>query len=335
MRILANGSVFQTILKPAATRLQYKLKSVISAVAGLGTGARLMLRRSCPFLALSAALAAPPTSTTSADALRTVLSGTYASSTPTFQSHASILNWNIDRGKNLDEIKDQIRQHKPKLCIFQEVDLGARRTHGEDVAKELAKTFGMNYVFAPEFRELGQGTAEDPAYHGQALLTTLPVRSSRMIRFEHQSGWWKPRKLLISSVPLLQRREGGRVALIAELDNGGKPLVVYNLHLESKGSEQLRLQQLEEVLDDAQRYPPETPVIVAGDFNTFVFHSRLIPKLREAGFRNVLGDRPVRTHVILGELDWVFVRGSIEYQDGQVLHVPGSDHFPITVDVRL
>lgn len=245
------------------------------------------------------------------------------------------MNWNIDRGKHLDDIKDQIRQHKPDLCIFQEVDLGARRTHGVDVAKDLAEALDMNYVFAPEFRELGQGTAEDPAYHGQALLTTMPVRSSRMIRFEHQSGWWKPRRLLISSVPLLQRREGGRVALVAELDNGGKPLVVYNLHLESKGTEQLRLQQLEEVLDDAQRYPPQTPIIVAGDFNTFVFHSRLIPRLCQAGFRSALGDRRPRTHVILGELDWVFVRGSIECEDGQVLHVPGSDHFPISVDVRL
>jgi endonuclease/exonuclease/phosphatase family metal-dependent hydrolase len=293
-----------------------------------------MLRRSFPVLALSTALAAPPPPATYSEALQTLISGNYAHSAG-FHSRASILNWNIDRGKNLDDIKEQIRQRKPDLCIFQEVDLGARRTHGQDVAKELAEAFGMNYVFAPEFLELGQGTAADPAYHGQALLTTLPVSSSRMIRFEHQSGWWKPRKLLISSVPLLQRREGGRVALVAELDNGGKPLVVYNLHLESKGTEELRLQQLEEVLDDAQRYPRETPVVIAGDFNTLSFHSRLIPRLREAGFRSAFGDRRVRTHVIVGALDWVFVRGGIEYEHEQVLRVPGSDHFPISVDVRL
>jgi endonuclease/exonuclease/phosphatase family metal-dependent hydrolase len=317
------------VLKPAATPLQYRLKSVTAVEA------RLMILRSCPFLALSAALAAPPVPATPSDALQTLLSGNFAHPVSGFHSRAAVLNWNIDRGQHLDEVKDQIRRLKPDLCIFQEVDRGARRTREKDVAKELAETFGMNYVFAPEFRELGQGTTENPAYHGQALMTTLPVRSSRMIRFEHQSGWWKPRKLLVSRVPLLQRREGGRVALVAELDNGGKPLVVYNLHLESKGTEQLRLDQLEEVLDDSRRYPPETPVIIAGDLNTFVFHSRLIPRLRQAGFRSALGDRRVRTHVILGELDWVFVRGSIECEDGQVLHVPGSDHFPISVDVRL
>jgi endonuclease/exonuclease/phosphatase family metal-dependent hydrolase len=293
-----------------------------------------MLLRSCPFLAFSAALAGPPAPTPASQALQTVLSGNYAHA-PGVRTHAAILNWNIERGEHLNDIKEQIRQIKPDLCIFQEVDLGARRTHGEDVAKELAETFSMNYVFAPEFQELGQGTAEDPAYHGQALLTTLPVRASRMIRFQHQSGFWKPRKLLMSSVPLLQRREGGRVALVAELDNGGKPLVVYNLHLESKGTGELRLQQMEEVLDDAQQYPAQTPIIIAGDFNSFSAHSSLMPRLRQAGFRSAFGDRRIRTHVIVGALDWVFVRGSIECENGQVLRVHGSDHFPIRVDVRL
>lgn len=288
-----------------------------------------------PFFALSAALAAPPANAPASDPLQTVQSGNFARDAAAFRPTAAVLNWNIDRGKHLDDIKDQIRAQRPDLCIFQEVDLDARRTHRQDVARELAETFAMNYVFAPEFHELSQGTADEPAYHGQALLTTLPVRASRLIRFEHQSGWWKPRAFMLSSVPLLQRREGGRVALVAELDNGGRPLVVYNLHLESKGTEQLRLEQLDEVLADTRRYPEGTAMIIAGDFNTFVFHSRLIPRLEESGFRSVLGEGRPKTHVLLGELDWVFVRGSVEPEGGQVLKVHGSDHFPIRVNVRL
>jgi endonuclease/exonuclease/phosphatase family metal-dependent hydrolase len=267
--------------------------------------------------------------------LESLRSGTYVTDSSA-RTHASILNWNIDRGKHLDDIEGQIRQYNPDLCIFQEVDLGARRSGGIDVAKKLAETFQMNYVFAPEFEELSQGTPENPAYHGQALLTKLPIRSSRMLRFTHQSGFWKPRPFMISSMPFFQRREGGRIALISELDNGGKLLVVYDLHLESKGSDQLRLQQLEEVLADAQRYPPETSIIIAGDLNTFTFHSRLIPRLRQAGYRSAFGDRHVRTHAIIGSLDWVFVRGPIEFGHADVVRgTDGSDHFPITVDVRL
>lgn len=307
---------------------KYKLKAV--ALAELRTA----LRKCAPFLALSAAFASP-SATPPSEALQTLRSGSY-SNDPSPRAHATIFNWNIDRGKDLDDIEGQIRQLNPDLCIFQEVDLGARRSGGIDVAKKLAEKFRMNYVFAPEFEELSQGTPEMPAYHGQALLSKLPIRSSRMLRFTHQSDFWKPRRLLKSSMPLWQRREGGRVALITELDNGSKPLVVYDLHLESRGNDHLRLEQLEEVLADAQRYSPETSVIIAGDLNTKTAHSALIPRMREAGYRSAFGDRRVRTHILIGALDWVFVRGPIEFlHDGEVLRgVDGSDHFPIAVDVR-
>lgn len=267
--------------------------------------------------------------------MQTVLAGNFAPPAQAQLQHASILNWNIERGERLDDIKAEIRARKPDLCIFQEVDLDARRTHRTDVAKDLAQTFGMNYVFAPEFEELGQGTADSPAYHGQAVLTTLPVHASRMIRFQHQSGWWKPRKFLASNMPVMQRREGGRIALVTELDNGGKLLVVYDLHLESKGTDQLRLEQMREVLADAAHYPQDTPVIIAGDLNTFFSPGAMISAVQDQGFRNALGDRRPRTHVFVGGLDWVFLRGTIECEHGQVLHVQGSDHFPIALDVRL
>src|SRR5579864_1489314 len=293
-----------------------------------------MLRTGCPVLALSVALAGATDSPAPAplDAIRT---GTYSHSRA-FLQNARLLNWNIDRGKHLDGILAAIRETKPDLCVFQEVDLGARRTLGMDIAQELGKTTGMNYVFAPEFEELSQSTEEGSAYHGQATLTTMPIRASRILRFAHQSGFWKPKPLLISALPIFQRREGGRIALVTELDNGGKPLVVYNLHLESRGSEHGRLLQLDEVLADAERYPPETPVIVAGDLNTKIRTSPVIPRLREAGYRSAFGDRKVRTHVIIGALDWIFARGPIQFDDPQVLSdARASDHFPISVEVKL
>lgn len=292
-----------------------------------------MFRKSYPFLVLSIALASAADSPPP-NPLDIIRAGTYSHSTVGRQN-LRLLNWNIDRGKHLDGIVAAIRETKPDLCIFQEVDLGARRTQGLDVAQELAKTTGMNYAFAPEFEELSQGTDEGSAYHGQATLTSMPIRSSRILRFKHQSGFWKPNALLISSIPLLQRREGGRIALLTELDNGGKTLVVYNLHLESRGSEHGRLLQLNEVLADAERYPPETVVIVAGDLNTKIRTSPVIPRLREAGYRSAFGDRKVRTHIIIGDLDWIFARGPIQFDDPQVLRdAHASDHFPISVEAK-
>jgi len=279
--------------------------------------------------ALATAADSPPT-----DPLEIIHTGSYSKSTSA-ASMVRILNWNIDRGKHRKGIEVAIEQTKPEICIFQEVDLGARRTHGDDVARDLAQEFGMNYAFAPEFRELSQGTAEGPAYHGQALLTTLPIRSSRILRFKHQSGFWKPRPLLISSLPMLQRREGGRIALVNELDRDGTTLVIYNLHLESRGNENGRLAQLNEVLADAQRYSATTPVIIAGDLNTKTRGSPVIPRLREAGYRSCFGDRRPRTHIIIGALDWVFVRGPVGCGDAEVRRdFHSSDHFAITADLK-
>jgi len=84
-----------------------------------------------------------------------IRTGDYSRS-PGFRGNAGLLNWNIDRGLNLEGIQAAIRAAKPDLCIFQEVDLGARRTGGKDIALELAQSFGMNYSFAPEFQELSQ-----------------------------------------------------------------------------------------------------------------------------------------------------------------------------------
>jgi endonuclease/exonuclease/phosphatase family metal-dependent hydrolase len=129
-------------------------------------------------VALAGAADAPPP-----DPLDIIHSGGYSSNvsaTPT----ARILNWNIDRGQHFQGIVAAMRDTRPDLCIFQEVDFGARRTRGQDVARELAQTFGMNYTFAPEFRELGQSTAEGSAFHGQAILTRFPIRASRILRFK-------------------------------------------------------------------------------------------------------------------------------------------------------
>jgi endonuclease/exonuclease/phosphatase family metal-dependent hydrolase len=283
-------------------------------------------------LSLAWAKAADPPSPNS---LETIRAGNYSKSAK-YHNRATVLNWNIDRGKHLNRILAALRDTSPDLAMFQEVDLDARRTHAMDVARELAQAAGLNYAFAPEFEELGQSTSETAAYQGQATLTRFPIRSARLLRFVHQTGFWKPRPLLISRVPILQRREGGRIALITELDNAGRPIVVYNLHLESKFYEHLRLEQLNEVLADAERYPQQTPVIIAGDFNTFNRSSAVITRLRQAGYRSAFGGRRVRTHVILGALDWVFVRGNIQIESARVLrNLHASDHDPLSVVLRL
>src|SRR5260370_42707016 len=112
--------------------------------------------------------------------------GSFARPTPAPQ-HLNVLDWNIDRGTHFDRIAGAMASQQPDLVILQEVDLNARRSNRVDVAQELAKRLSLNYVFAPEFQELGQGSSAHPAYHGPAILTSLPARPPRLGRFTTQA----------------------------------------------------------------------------------------------------------------------------------------------------
>lgn len=261
-----------------------------------------------------------------------VRSGTFA---PTVEdvTGVRILDWNIDRGVRFERVVETIRSLHPDICLLQEVDLNAARSGRRDIAADLARTIGMNYLYGSAFEELGQGRKAVPALQGQAILTRLPVSSRRILRFQRQTKFWKPYPL-VPNWGIMQRRLGGRIALVAEFGDGPGRLVVYNVHLESRGLGATRLGQLREVLEDARRYPPDIAVVIGGDLNTKYRPGLFESKLTAEGYRNCFGNRHVRTHVFYGALDWMFVRGAAACEEPQVVRgSKASDHDPIVATV--
>jgi endonuclease/exonuclease/phosphatase family metal-dependent hydrolase len=254
--------------------------------------------------------------------------------TPQTLSSVRVVTWNIDHGDNVDQLASAMAAGRADLCLLQEVDWGTKRTGKADVAGELGRRLGLNLAYGIEFEELSQEEG-DPAFIGQATLTRLPVRQSRILRFEHQSGFWKPRGWIPSSLPIMQRRAGGRVALVSELEFAGRPLVVYNAHLESRSYGRIQDKQLNEILADLDRnYPPETAAVVGGDLNTKYLPSWFLRKLQKAGFRSALGERVERTHRIAFALDWIFVRGPLGIESGRVEKSwKGSDHYALRAEL--
>ena len=260
-----------------------------------------------------------------------ILHGGSASAVPA-QCDLSIVSWNIERGLQLSGVTKALKQMQPAVILLQEVDLGAKRTGRVNIAEQLARSLEMTYLFAIEFEEHGQGSRSHPAYQGQAILTALPVSSPRIIRFKNQSGFWKPR-WYIPNWALFQRRAGGRLALAAELAIGERRIVIYNLHLESRGSEELRLRQTEELLSDVSRYPQDMPILIAGDFNTRHSDPPAVKALLQAGFRKAAGQEITTTHGSV--LDWIFVRGPLSPMNATVhRQVKASDHFPLSIKIR-
>lgn len=246
-----------------------------------------------------------------------------------------IVTWNIDRGTRVQHVIDDMKENPADLCLFQEVDWGTARTHGADIAAELAKALHLNAAYGVTFEELGQEIHGHPAYIGQATLTKLPIEKIRVLCFRHQSWWWKPRPWMPSKFAFLQRRVGGRIALVTELRFAGQLLVVYNVHLESRSLGKIQKQEVNEIQADSKRYPAGTAIIVGGDFNSKYFPSHFLRNMERRGFRSALGQQVEQTHKIALALDWIFGKGPIELRDGRVrkdLH-NASDHFPVFADL--
>ena len=250
-----------------------------------------------------------------------------------------IVDWNINRGLRLNGILDFLIGVGADLILLQESDLNAWRTHRLNIAREIAQKLEMNYVFGREFQELTQGSNSSPAYHGQVTLSRWPLSNPRVIRFERQSTFWRPRWFLPDIEPL-QERIGGRIALVTETTVGGKMLMSYNLHLESRGDDMLRCSQLEECLTDSLRCKSRMPIVLAGDLNMDVSRNGAEGALSQALFQSAFSRLPDRTtpqRSIFDRgrtIDWVFTRGSIKTTRTRVhTSVTASDHYPISLQL--
>ena len=250
------------------------------------------------------------------------------------------MDWNIDRGLQLRPIIDFLENANADVFVLQEVDVNARRTHRLNIAQEIARKLRLNYVFGREFVELTQGSKTSPAYHGQATLSRWKISRPRVIHFQQQSDFWKPRWFK-PTLPTFQERHGGRIALAAEISIQGVSIICYNLHLESRSNDELRLAQLNEVLQDAAVYDSTQPVVIAGDLNVNASKPATADVLARAGFWDVVPTSRMATtavrHLLEAgrHIDWAFVRGPVQASAGGVHRsVRGSDHYPISFELH-
>jgi endonuclease/exonuclease/phosphatase family metal-dependent hydrolase len=225
------------------------------------------------------------------------------------------------------------------IILLQEADLNARRTHHLNIAREISQKLQLNYVFGREFQELTQGTRASPAFHGQATLSRWPLSNPRVIRFQKQSNFWRPH-WFIPEIDPFQERLGGRLALVSDASIAGKTIITYNLHLESRGDNQLRGSQLEEALEDARQYSADTPILLAGDLNLDASAGNIAEAIRQAQFQDAFANQRLattaNTFLEAGRtIDWIFSRGPIRPDQPRVHRaVSASDHYPLSITLH-
>jgi len=261
-------------------------------------------------------------------------------SQPWSRDYVRVVSWNIERGLQFPAILDFLKSVEADLILLQEVDLNVRRTQYRDVASELAQSLHLNYVFGKEFQELSLASHSSPAQHGLATLSPWPLSGRRIIRFKRQSNFWKPR-WYVPQIELFQRRLGGRIALVAEAHIYNQRIVTYNLHLESKGNDALRLAQVRETLDDAEIYRASSLVVMGGDFNMNAGKGDAAVTLHSARFHDAvqLPSHPTTAARLPLQparcIDWIYISGEIRSRGRVHDSIQASDHYPVSVKLAI
>jgi endonuclease/exonuclease/phosphatase family metal-dependent hydrolase len=208
------------------------------------------------------------------------------------------------------------------LLMLQEVPRWDEACSG---ACAIGNQLGMYALFAP-------GHVEGDKDMGVAILSKAPITSAQIIELP-----WHD----------VHFNAGRRIALVATLEQAGRPITVYAVHLENRLTASERKRQMLPILEHARRQ--HTPVIIAGDFNTnpFTWISHWLPlptgrhqaRQLEALVRAYGFDTPVAdsgaTHRYIGmKLDAIYTRGFATRRFATAHAQDVSDHLALWATLR-
>jgi endonuclease/exonuclease/phosphatase family metal-dependent hydrolase len=178
--------------------------------------------------------------------------------------------WNIERGIRTDSVIRFLRQHpalaSADVLLLSELDWGMARTGNRFVARQMAASLGMSYVFAPCYVALTKGAGlekhvegeNQESLHGNAVLSRYPMRSVHSLALPNGKDKMKG----------AEKRIGSQRAIVADIQH---PLGVFravSLHLDAHSSQRHRHLQMRRVLDHIETLQPKLPVLIGGDWNT-------------------------------------------------------------------
>ncbi|HWJ75104.1 MAG TPA: endonuclease/exonuclease/phosphatase family protein [Kaistia sp.] len=271
--------------------------------------------------------------------------------------------WNAERLKHAEASAALVMAAGADILLLTETDRGMARSGNRHTSADLATALGMGYVFGVEFVELGlgddrerrwhRGETNRVGFHGNALLSRLPIADAALIRLDDGAVWW------LDAVKG-QRRLGWRMAIAARIEAAAGPLLAVVVHLESKSDPADRAAQVARLLAAIEILGEGLPIVIGGDFNTKALppgtlaadldpaaHEPLFALMAAAGFdwqgvntadasqRQLPDGKPEPP---FRRLDWLFTRGLSVSEPATVPAVDGmgdaiSDHDLIAIDV--
>lgn len=200
------------------------------------------------------------------------------STKPRLASFLRVVEWNIERGTQLQGIIEVLNTHPvlrfADLLLLNELDEGMLRSGNLRVAEELSRSLSANTVFGVEYLELTKGVDQErtlagdntAALHGNAILTRYEFSNAQLVRLPRCENNFES----------VERRIGGRIGILVDIDFAGTTFVVGNTHLDVVNTPGCRARQMRAMLQalDARlkmQNDPDRAAVVGGDLNTHTF----------------------------------------------------------------
>jgi endonuclease/exonuclease/phosphatase family metal-dependent hydrolase len=202
----------------------------------------------------------------------------FADARPRLQSFLRVVEWNIERGARLEGVIEVLNAHPvlqfADLLLLNELDDGMVRSGNLNVALELSRVLEAHTVFGVEYLELTKGVGDEvrlagentSAMHGNAILTRHTVSNPQVVRLPRCENNFESK----------ERRIGGRIAILVDLEIGGTRFVAGNTHLDVVNTPRCRGKQMRAMLQAVDvrlelRRDSSRAAIVGGDLNTHTF----------------------------------------------------------------
>lgn len=244
-----------------------------------------------------------------------------------------VMSYNIHTGIGVDGRLDlgrtaaTIRAARADVVALQEVDVyWADRSDYADQVAELARLTGMSAYFAPIYDLDPEPGHTKRRRYGVAVLSRHPILSAT----NHEITRW-------STVdPDAEPRPAPGFAEVV-VSVRGKPVHIYNTHLDFRPDPTVRRQQVEETVDVLRRDPPGARQVLFGDFNAEPDAPELAPLFTYArdawgardGGLTFPADEPVK------RIDYVTVAGPVRVLNASVPAATASDHRPVVATLLL
>lgn len=186
------------------------------------------------------------------------------------------LAWNLERGMCWDGILKTFKNHPDFLSsdIFfcPETDLGMARSGNRNVAREMAKTLKLNYLFFPAYLNLDKGNGQEIdkvngenslGIHGNTLFSRYPIKNPRAIRLKNCKDKMRGK----------EKRLGSQQAVVADIKFPESAVRVVCIHLDAHSSQRQRYMQMKTILDALDKENWKGSTLIGGDWNTSTYYA--------------------------------------------------------------